>query len=304
MKAMRFHDYGAPLQLDEVPVPQPGAGQVQMKVNAVAVNPFDLKVAAGLFKDGMQLALPSTPGFEASGTVTALGPGVSGIALGSAIYAKVTAGYAQYALASTDKLAPKPAQLSDAEAAAVPVALETAWSTLFDLGKLERGQRALILGAAGSVGLVAVQLAKWKGAFVAGTASGENLDFVRSLGADAVVDYTKGSIEGALADIDLVLDTVGGESARQAFATMRRGGILISIIAPPPAELAEQRGVRAVARFNETDPLTIPKTAGLVAAGDVKTVVRATFPLAEANAAWALSRTGHGRGKVVLTVEQ
>jgi NADPH:quinone reductase-like Zn-dependent oxidoreductase len=302
MKAMRFHDYGSPLQLDEVPVPQPGAGQVQINVRTVAVNPFDLKVAAGLFKDGMKLALPSTPGVEASGTVTALGPGVSGIALGAIVYAKVTAGYAEYALASIQQLAPKPASLGDAEAAAIPVALDTAWSALFDLGRLERGQRALILGAAGSVGLVAVQLAKWKGAFVAGTASGENIDFVRSLGADGVIDYTKGSLEGALADIDVVLDTVGGESANQAFATMRRGGILISLIAPPPAALAEQRGVRAVARFAETDPLTIPKTADLVASGTIKTVVRATFPLAQANAAWELSRTGHGRGKVVLTV--
>lgn len=300
MKAMRFHDYGAPLQLDDVPLPEPAADQILIKVHAAAVNPFDLKVHAGTF----ETALPATPGLEAAGTVAATGSGVNGLVLGAAVYGRVSAGYAEFALASEDAVAPKPPALDDLEAAALPVAIETAYSTLFDIGGLGPGGRALILGGAGSVGSIAVQLAKWKGAFVAATASRANLDFLRSLGADRAIDYGAGPLAGAVDQIDVVLDTIGGESARAAFAVLRPGGILVSIVAPPPQDLAAQHGVRAVARFNTTDPLTIPKTQFLVAGGILKATVRASYPLAEANEAWRAAAAGHGRGKIVLWVAE
>src|ERR1700730_674986 len=189
MKAMRFHAYGQPLQLDEVPVPVAGADEVLIKVAATGVNAFDWKLRSGMFEGVIPLPLPATPGLEASGLVVSAGANVTGVKPGDAVYGKVRGGYAEFALATGNGVAHKPADLPDATAAAIPVALDTAWSTLFDIAELQAGQRVLIHGAAGGVGSIAVQLAKWKGAYVFATASTANVAFVRSLGADVVIDY-------------------------------------------------------------------------------------------------------------------
>ncbi|MEO6991899.1 MAG: NADP-dependent oxidoreductase [Candidatus Baltobacteraceae bacterium] len=301
MKAMRYHAYDAPLQLEDVPTPQPAADEVLIRVADVSVNPFDAKVRAGAFKGTLPKAFPATPGLEAAGVATAVGAEVEGVAVGDQVYAKVSAGYAEFALAKSNEIARKPPRLSFPEAAAVPVAIETAWSVLFDVAGLQRGQRVLVNGAAGSVGSVAVQLAKWKGALVFGTASPDNLDFVRTLGAEPV-DYTTTSLASVVTDIDVIFDTVGGAEQDGLFATMRKGGVLVSIVRPPSQALAKERGVRALGRFGTTDPLTIRKTQHLVDDGIVRPTVRRLFPLEDANAAEALSQSGRGRGKVVLHV--
>jgi NADPH:quinone reductase-like Zn-dependent oxidoreductase len=304
MKAMRYHAYGEPLRLEDVPRPEPAADEVLIKVAATAVNPFDSKVRSGAFKDMFPVNFPATPGLEASGVVALARHDVSDLAAGDEVYARVREGYAEYAVAKATDAVRKPPQLGFFEAAAIPVALDTAWSVLFDLANLQAGQRVLILGAAGSVGSVAVQLAKWKGAFVIGTASAANLDFLRALGVDVAIDYAATPVEAAAKGMDVVFDTVGGDGQSRLFATLRAGGVLVSIIGPPSQELAAEHGVRALARFSSTDPLTLRKTQHLVQDGVVRPTVRRIFPLEEANEAEAFGRSGHGRGKIVLQVAE
>lgn len=303
MKAMRFHAYGGPLQLDDVAVPEVGTDEVLIKVAAAAVNPYDWKVRSGAYKDVFAVTLPMTPGVEAAGIVASVGSNVTSVRAGEPAYGRVSGGYAEYALASANGVAPKPEHLGFLEASAIPVALDTSWSALFDLADLRAGQRVLIHGAAGSVGSVAVELTKWKGAYVVGTASAENLDFVRSLGADEAIDYGATPFESVAKDIDVVFDTVGGETQRRSFATLRKGGVLVSIVSPPPEDLAKEYGVRGMARFGSTNPLTFRNAQHLVEAEIIRPAIRKVFRLEEAGAAEELGQSGHGRGKVVLQVD-
>src|SRR5262249_15413238 len=195
---------------------------------------IDWKIRQGLMKDFQPVTFPFTPGVELAGVIAEIGPGVTAFEIGQAVLGRVAAGaYAEYVPIPVEALALKPETLSFIEAAAFPVGAMTAWRTLFDHGGLTSGQRVLIQGAAGGVGLFAVQLAKWKGAQVIGTASTANLDFVRSLGADTVVDYTTTSVESVVHDVDLVLDGVGAATLSSSLAALRRGGTLISMAGPP-----------------------------------------------------------------------
>src|SRR5712691_9910410 len=215
MRAIQVHRYGGPeqLKLEEKPRPEPSSGEVLLRVHAAGVNPIDWKIRQGLLKDFQPVTFPYTPGIEVAGVVEEVGSGVTAFEIGQAVMGQIASGaYAEYLTIPVEALARKPESLSFAEAAAVPVGARTAWRTLFDHGGLTAGQRVLIVGAAGGVGLWAVQLAKWKGAQVIGTASTANLEFVRSLGADRVVDYTTTPVESAVQEVDLVLDGVGGET--------------------------------------------------------------------------------------------
>src|SRR5258706_2246124 len=192
MRTVHFYAYGDPEQLvvEQIPRPEPQAGEVLVRVHAAGVNPIDWKVRKGLFKDVRPVPLPFTPGSELAGTVELLGLGVTAFEIGQAVYGRGAQGaYADYALIPADSLAPKPRTISFDEAASVPVGARTAWLALFSLADLRAGQQVLVHGAAGGVGNYAVQLARWKGAHVIGTASQNNLEFVRSLGVDTVIDY-------------------------------------------------------------------------------------------------------------------
>ncbi len=249
MRAIQVHHYGGPeqLKLEEKPRPEPSSGEVLLRVHAAGVNPIDWKIRLGLLKDSQPVTFPYTPGIEVAGVVEDVGPGVTAFKRGQAVLGQTSGGaYAEYITLPVEALALKPQTLSFAEAATVPVGATTAWRTLFDHGGLTAGQRVLIQGAAGGVGLFAVQLARWKGAQVIGTASTANVEFVRSLGADTVVDYTMTPVERVVQEMDLVLDGVGGETLSSSLATLRRGGTLISIAGPPPQEQAQARGVRAM----------------------------------------------------------
>jgi NADPH:quinone reductase-like Zn-dependent oxidoreductase len=305
MWAIRVHGYGGPeqLRLERIELPQLQAGEVLLRVYAAGVNPLDWKIRQGLLKDAMPLTFPYTPGIEVAGVVEAVGPSVTTFETGQAVFGQVARGaYAEYVTIPVAALALKPQPLSFAEAATVPVGATAAWRALFEQGRLMAGQRILIQGAAGGVGLFAVQLAKWKGAQVIGTASTANLGFVRSLGADMVVDYTKTPIESMIQDVDLVLDGVGAETLSSSLAIARRGGTLISLAAPPPEKQAQERGVRALMMHSQPSGALLQTLARLIDEGRIKVPVETICSLNQAQQAHEYSQRHHGRGRIVLQI--
>jgi NADPH:quinone reductase-like Zn-dependent oxidoreductase len=305
MRAIRVYGYGGPeqLKLEWIERPEPQAGEVLLRVHAAGVNPIDWKIRQGLMKDFQPVMFPYIPGIEVAGVVEEVGPGVTAFEIGQAVFGRGARGaYAEYVALSAEALAPKPETLSFAEAATVPVGATTAWRALFEYGGLTSGQRVLIRGAAGGVGLFAVQLAKWKGAQVIGTASTANLDFVRSLGADMVVDYMTTPIESVIQDVDLVLDGVGGETLISSLAAIRRGGTLISLAGPPPQEQARARGVRAMMIHSQPSSALLQTLTQLIDEGRLKVPVETTFPLKKVQQAHEHSQSGHGRGRIVLRI--
>jgi len=253
MRAVRIYDYGGPeqLKLERIARLQPQAGEVLLRVHAAGVNPLDWKIRQGPLKAFMPVTFPYTPGIEVAGVVEEVGRDVTTFQVGDAVFGPCRAGaYAEYVAVSVNALAQKPRSLSFVEAAAVPVGAATAWRALFDYGGLTSEQQVLIVGAAGGVGSFAVQLAKWKGARVIGTTSTANLDIVRSLGADLVVDYTKMLLQRVVEQVDLVLNGVGGETLSSSLATLRWGGTLISLASPPPPGRSA-----SVRRSRHDDPL-------------------------------------------------
>lgn len=308
MQAIRFHEYGGPdkLVLERVPRPVPPAGSVLVRVHAAGVNPWDWKARAGAYKQFMPLQFPYSPGIELSGVIAEVGPGVTSLRVGQAVFGNAPGGaYAEYAVVPATSLTPKPASLSFDQAAAVPVGAQTAWRSLFTAGDLQAGQHILVQGGAGGVGSMAVQLALWKGAHVTATASANNHAYVRSLGAEAVVDYQAAPFENAVHDMDIVLDTVGGEIAERSLHVLRPGGIMVTIAGQPPQEKAQALGVRAGSP-GRSDPATnavmLGQIAELIEAGKIKVDVTTVFPLAEAGKAQAFSEARHGRGRVVLHI--
>ncbi len=304
MRVIHVYSYGGPeqLKLEEKPGLEPQAGEVLLRVHAAGVNPIDWKIRQGLMKDFQPVTFPYTPGIEVAGVIEDVGPGVTAFEIGQAVIGPCARGaYAEYITVSVEALALKPEILSFAAAATVPVGATTAWRALFDHGGLTSGQRVLIQGAAGGVGLFAVQLAKWKGAQVIGTASTANLEFVRGLGADMVVDYTTTPVESVVQDVDLVLDGVGGETLLRSLATIRRGGTLISIAGLPPQEQAQARGVRVMmSRGAASAPLQT--LTQLIDEGRIKVTAGKAFPLSEVQQAHEYGQSGHGRGRIVLQI--
>lgn len=303
MKAVRVHAYGAPdtMTYEDAPVPTPGAGQVLVRVADVGVNPIEAKIISGALKEMMPITFPYTPGSDLAGTVESLGAGVTDFAPGQAVYGLGQATYAQYALAPVATLAAQPKSLSPQEAASVPVAAMTAWVGLFDHGGLEAGQTVLIHGAAGGVGMFAVQFAKWKGANVIATASGAGVAFVQGLGADQVIDYKAARFEDEVQNVDVVLDLVGGDTQSRSFGVLKPGGILVATAQPPSQDEAKAHGVRAL-MFNLRDTASsalLKQIGDLLDAGEVKTVVSHTFPLRDAG---QQGKSEHALGKTVLQV--
>jgi NADPH:quinone reductase-like Zn-dependent oxidoreductase len=305
MRAIRVYGYGGQeqLKLERIVRPQPQVGEVLLRVYAAGVNPIDWKIRQGLLKDSLPMTFPYTPGIEVAGVVEEVGPGVTTFEVGQAVFGQSTKGaYAEYVAVSVEALALKPQSLSFTEAATISVGATTAWRALFEHGGLTTGQRVLIQGAAGGVGLFAVQLAKWKGAQVIGTASTANLDFVRGLGADMVVDYTTTPIESVVQDVDLVLDGVGGGTLLSSLAALRRGGMLISTASPPPQEQAQARGIRAMMIHSQPSSILLQTLTQLIDEGRLKVPVETTFPLSKVQQAHERSQSSHGRGRIVLQI--
>lgn len=322
MKAIRFHTFGGPevLVLEDVPQPEPGEGEALVRVIAAGVNPVDWKTREGAGAAKQIAALPAIPGWDISGVVEALGPetpasaGASGFAAGDAVYGMVRfpqpgSAYAEMVAAPTAHLAHKPASLSHEQAAAVPLAALTAWQALIEVGPgksqltagLEAGQTVLVHAAAGGVGHLAVQLARWKGARVIGTASAQNADFVRGLGAEICIDYRSTRLEDAVRGVDVVLDALGGESRERSWGVLKPGGVLVSLRRDLPEGAGEPHGVRAFAILVRPESEQLAAITALIDAGHVRPHVEAVYPLAQAAEAQERSRAGHVRGKLVLS---
>ena len=302
MQAIQIQDYGGPevLKLVEKPVPQPGEGQALIRVHAAGVNPTDWKTRAGYYKQFRPVPMPWIPGVDGAGVVEALGPGATQFRPGQAVYGPFTGAYAQYAVAPASDLQIKPDRVSFEEAAAVPVGALTAWGTVFDAANVQPGQRVLVQGAAGGVGLYAVQLARWKGAQVFGTASSANVEFVHSLGAEAI-DYSARPFEQSVKDVDVVIDTVGSDITQRSLQVLRRGGTLVTVAAMLAEDFGKAEGIRAI-RGGRASHARLKDITQLIEAGKVKPAVYKVFPLAEARQAQELSQTGHGRGRIVLHI--
>jgi NADPH:quinone reductase-like Zn-dependent oxidoreductase len=308
MQAIRVHQYGGPeeLKLEQIPCPEPQPGEVLIRVYATGVLPAEWKIRQGAFHAFQPATFPYIPGSAFAGVVEEVGDGVTAFHKGQAVFGRSNKGtYAEYTTASEDTAALKPASLSFDEAATISGGATTAWTALFENGAMQKGQRVLIHGAAGGVGSFAVQFARLKGAQVIGTASTANVEFVRALGAETVIDYTSTPFEQVVHDVDLVLDTIGGETLQRSMPVVKRGGTLVSLIQQPSQEKARELGIHAM---KNSAALPFPSTnllqtiAQLIAESQVKVTLSRIFPLREASFAHELSQSGHGRGRIVLHI--
>ena len=267
---------------------------------------MDWKIREGRLKDYINYAFPFIPGWDVSGTLEVIGSGVTKFREGDEVFSRPdiarNGAYAEYIAVRESEVAFKPKSLDHLHAAAIPLAGLTAWKGIFDTGGLSGGQKILIHAASGGVGSFAVQLAKWKGAYVFGTASGNNLSFLKELGVDEPIDYKKMRFEDVVHDVDVVFDTIGGDTQQRSFGVLKKGGILVSTVSPPSQEEAAKHGVRATHIFIQPDAAELTQIARLVDAGKVKPFVEKVLSLSEARKAHELSQSGHTRGKIVLTM--
>jgi NADPH:quinone reductase-like Zn-dependent oxidoreductase len=292
---------GGRLSVQTRPVPRPGVGEVLIRVRAAGVNPVDWKSA--------RRRLGMVPGADVSGTIDSLGEGVTGWKVGEPVLgvAFESGSYAEFAVIPVSVLAKKPRSMTFEQAAGVPIAADTAYRALHEAGRIARGQTVLIHGAAGGVGSVAVQIAKAAGARVIGTASPNNHEFLRSIGADQVIDYRSQKFEDVVRNVDLVLNTVDADTNARSIRVVREGGALVSIVGPPNAEACAAAKIRCAM----TDRATGASTAELLArvgeladAGKLKMFVDESYSLADASKAWQKSRAGHTRGKLIIKVSE
>ncbi|HET8905614.1 MAG TPA: NADP-dependent oxidoreductase [Ktedonobacterales bacterium] len=307
MKAVRLHGRGGPEQLvyEEAPQPQPGPGEVLARVGASGVIANELKWDETYQTvDGAPRPLP-IPGHDLSGEVAAVGPGVTDLTMGDAVYALIAfrrdGADADYVIALPSELAPRPRTLDDTQAAAVPLSALTAWQALFVHGGLSAGQTALIHGAAGGVGVFATQLARWKGARVITTASARNADFVRALGADEVIDYATTRFDEVVHDADVVFDAVGGDTLARSWRVVKPGGALVSVVSPLSGQPVRD-DIRYIYFIVEPSGAQLREIGALIDAGQMHPIVDRVFPLAQARQAYEAAATGHPRGKIVITV--
>jgi len=305
MKTIQFETYGdsSVLQLKQAEKPQPGEGEILIKIAATTVNPFDMKVRSGSMQKVIPLNFPWTPGSDAAGTVEAVGSGVSRLKVGDKVFAGSFGGtYAEYVAVKEENAALIPNNVTLNEAAALEVPLVTSYSFLVEGGELKQDQRVLIHGAAGAVGGVMVQLAKALGAYVIGTASGKGLELAKSLGADEVIDYKNQDFTQLVKDVDLVIDLAGGETQAKSFAVVRKGGKLLSAVMPPSQELAQQYGISAQFISSAPSHKKLEFGAKLVEEGKIKTQIAKTFKLEDAALAQDFVFGGGVNGKVVIEV--
>ena len=308
MKAIVAHEYGGPevLKLEDVPVPTPKDDQILVRVIAAGVNPVDGMIVSGIFSKDKKLAAPLIPGGDIAGVVEKTGSKITKFKNGDAVYAylslKNNGGYAEYALANEKEAAAKPKTISYAEAAAVPIVALTAWQALVDNAKLSAGQSVLIHGGSGGVGMFAIQFAKARGAKVFATASSANQDFLKELGADVAIDYKTQKFEEIAKDVDVVLDSVGGDTLARSYGVIKKGGFIATLNADVDQSELNKRGIRGVFINVRPNSEELAEIGKLIDEKKVKVIVSQTFPLSDAVKAAQQSATGHTRGKIVLKV--
>ena len=307
MKAIRIHEFGSPdvLMLDDISRPAPQAGEVLVRVVAAGVGPWDAWIREGQSK--VKPSLPLTPGSDIAGVVEEVGVDVADFKPGDDVYgatnAQFTGGYADYAVAEAAMIAPKPKSLSMVEAASAPVVSVTAWQMLFDYAKAKAGQTVLIHGAAGNVGTYAVQLAKRAGLKVATTAAASDAPTLRRLGADLVIDYHREKFEEVLSRVDIVLDTVGGETKQRSFSILKKAGILVSAVSANDTDVPPGHDEQAVFFLVGVTTARLNELTRRFDNGELKAQVGSLLPLEQARTAHEmLAGAPHARGKIVLQV--
>ena len=302
MRAARIIQWGQPAQIEDILPPQCGDGEVLVRVRAAAVNGIDWRIAAGYLQQ--MVTTPLTLGTDFSGEVVLVGAGVTHVRVDDAVYGFVPlrgGTFAEYAVVMANEVALKPHSLDFTQATAVPLVALTAWQALFDLAKVQNGERLLVLGAGGGVGSFAVQLAKERGAYVIGVAGADKQDYVRKLGVDEQINHQQQRFEEMVSDIDVVVDTVGGEMIERAMGLLGAGGRLVTV-----GRLDQDKTTRLeVAAFNvfaQPNPVQLERIAQLIDAGKIKVAVQKVLPLEEVELALKLFQTSKAPGKIVLQI--
>ena len=303
MKAARLNDWGQALALEEVPQPEPNADEVLVRVYAASINPFDTAVQAGYLQS--MAKIPMTLGSDFAGEVVAVGANIKHLNAGDAVYGLSPLGagaFAEYTTAKAHEVTHKPRSLDYVTAAAVPLPSMAAWKSLFELLEVKNGERLLIIGAAGNVGSLAVQLAKAEGAYVYGVDIPEKADHIRRLGIDQFISSEE-RFEDVVKDVDAVLDLVGGEMMPRAYSVLKPGGRYVtSLLGETPQEEPQRLGIKSMGLAAWPNAEILVKIAEKIDAGKLKVLVNRTFPLAEVNTAMGYRMETRAPGKVVLTV--
>jgi len=305
MKAAQVLQFGPPSVITNVdlPRPEPAAGQLLVRVKAAGVGNWDALVREGRLPNEN---LPLILGYEVAGIVEAIGTEVSGFKPGDEVYGatneQLTGAYAEYALPSARMIAQKPKTLNFIQAASAPIGTVTAWQMLFDYAHAAAGQTVLIHGAAGNVGAYAVQLAKLSDLHVVATAASADLDYVRGLGAEKVLDYEAEQLEDSLNGVDIVLDTVGGETQERSLRVLKPDGILVSVVSPLPEAAQKRYGIRAAYFYVDVTTARLNEISRLFDNGKLATNVGSVLPLEQARAAHEMLGGPHKRGKIVLSI--
>ncbi|HME88031.1 MAG TPA: NADP-dependent oxidoreductase [Chthoniobacterales bacterium] len=308
MKAIVAHEYGGPevLKYEDAPRPEPKENEVLIRVMAASINPVDVAIREGYLKKLVGDRFPLILGMDAAGVIEKVGTKIDKFKAGDPVIAFFTlaseGGYAQFVVATENEIAHKPNAITFEQAAAVPAAGSTAWKALVETGDLKVGQTVLIHGGSGGVGHFAIQIAKARGAKVIATASSANQDFLKQLGADVAIDYTKEKFEGIAKDVDLVLDTVGEDTLRRSYGVVKKGGMIVSIAdRVDPNELASC-GIRGKSIRTEPNEKTLEELVKLIDSKKIRPVVSQVLPLSEVGKAHQQIATHHTRGKVVLKI--
>ena len=308
MKAVRIHQFGGPevLKYEDAPRPRIKSDELLIKVHASSVNPIDWKIREGKSQARFPVSFPLILGWDVSGTVEEVGESVSEFKKGDEVFGRPyptkNGAYAEFIAVNASEISLKPTSVTHVKAAAVPLACLTAWQGLFDHGKLLPGQKVLIHAASGGVGAFAVQLAKWKGAYVIGTASENHLAFVRELGADEVIDYSKEKFEEKLKDIDLAFDTIGGDTQKRSLMVLRNGGRLITTVKPENSIEAEAHNIHLEGFVAQSYPDQLKQIALLIDERKLKIFIAEVFPLERAVQAQEHGQKGHTQGKIAIVV--
>lgn len=309
MKAVQIHRFGSADELtyEDAPKPEIKSDEVLIEIQATSINPVDWKIRKGAFPQADQRKFPLILGWDVSGIIVSKGTAVKNFEIGDEVYARPDVSrpgtYAEFVAVNFAEVALKPKSIDHIHAAAVPLAGLTAWQGIFDHGKLEAGQKILIHAAAGGVGTLAVQLARWKGAYVIGTASEDNIDFLKELGANEVIDYKNEDFEERLGDIDVVLDLIGGDTQLKSLNVLKAGGILVTTVGLQDKQTIDSKGITGIEFMAASSPDILQELATLIDRGKLKPIIADIMALAEAREAHQKSESGHTRGKIVLKVK-
>ncbi len=310
MKAAQATAYGGKEVIrvvTDAPKPTVGDGMVLVEVHAAGVNPFDWKVREGMVRQLAELHFPATLGGDFAGVVAKVGAGAEGVHVGDEVYGQASAlggqgSFAEFTSVKATSLAPKPQSLDFGTAAGAPLTVVSAYQALVEHAKLQAGQRVLIHGGAGGIGTLAIQLAKHLGAYVATTAAGDDIQYVKDLGADEVIDYQGEDFATKLKDFDVVYDTVGGETYSKSYGVLKRGGVIVSMVEQPNSALAEQYGVTPIMQYTQVTTERLNHTTELFNNGALRLHIDRVFPLDQAAEALEYLHSGKYRGKIVIAV--